>query len=199
MSDELFHDDVQGAWQNQNVAPFRMSLDEIHKRIEKLDKKIHRRNSVGYLACFFVIAINILLLFIFPNLIERIGSVLIVLAAGYFVYEIRLSQRHKKADAATPAKMGSTSSVEFYRAELQRQRDFHCGIWFWSRLVIFSPGPLVFMIGFQITHPELAAIVNAEIACFLTLIALAVPVNLKIARKYQRQINELESLQKDHS
>ncbi len=200
MANEFSPEDVRNVWQNQNVGSFRMTPDEIRRKIEQFDRKIRKRNFIAYAACFIVIAyFGCFFFFFFPNLIQRIGSILTVLGTGYLVYQVRLNQLQKRAAVITGAKMGNAVSVEFYRAELQRQRDFHCGIWLWSRLLIFAPGPLVFILGFEIAHPELATIIRAEGAAILFLAALAVPLNLRLARKYQKQIDELESLQREES
>ena len=197
MSDEFSSDDLQNAWQNQNVPPFRISPDEIRQRIERQDKKIRRRKPMGYAVCLTAIAGNIVFFFAFPNLIARIGALLTAWGAGYILYQVHLYHLNRKASATTAVGRGSSASAEFYRAELQRLRDFTSGIWLWSRALIILPGPLVFMIGLQIAYPQAAPFVFAEMAFFLILLAIAVPLNLRISRKYQREINQLESLQKD--
>jgi hypothetical protein len=189
--------DVRDAWQNQKVEPFRMSPGEIRKKIGQFDKKIRRRNFIVFAVCFFEIACFSCFYFIFPNLIQRIGALLTVLGMGYLVYQVRLNQLQKREAGITVAKVGKEASVDFYRAELQRQRDFHCGIWFWSRLVMIVPGPLVFFVGFELAYPVLATYIRWEAATFLFFAALAIPLNLRLARKYQKQIEELETLMKE--
>jgi hypothetical protein len=66
--------------------------------------------------------------------------------------------------------MDETESLRFYRDELERQRDFHQGRWFWSRLATFG---------------------WMELAAFIIFCACAVPLNLGLARKYQRRIDVL--------
>jgi hypothetical protein len=53
-------------------------------------------------------------------------------------------QLYRRTAAVMPINASDEDLVPFYRAELARQRDFHRGSWFWSRLVLFAPGPLVF-------------------------------------------------------
>src|SRR6202165_1474835 len=36
------------------------------------------------------------------------------------------------------------------------QRDFHWGKWFWSRLLIFLSGPLIFCVGLAQAYPKIA-------------------------------------------
>jgi hypothetical protein len=92
--------------------------------------------------------------------------------------------------------MGNLSSIDFYRAALQRQRDFHSGIRFWSRIAMVTPGPFVFLYGAGI-GPELAKEYYAPILIFVAGIIAAIPLNLRRARKFQRQIDELDALRKE--
>ena len=79
--------------------------------------------------------------------------------------------------------MGATESIRFYRNELERQRDFHRGWWFWSRLVIFLPGPVIFLVSVALTFPQAATFVWLELAAFVFFVSTAVPLNLRLARK----------------
>jgi hypothetical protein len=189
--------DVRDTWQSQQVEAFRMPLDVIRGRIEKFDRNIRRRHYIGYAVCLFVIGNSIWWVIIFPNLIQRIGALLTILGTGYLGYQLLLHQIQKKTSAVNGAEMGNAASTGFYRANLERQRDFHRGIWFWSRLVIFVPGPFVFCLGTAIAHPETARQMRVQALIFAFLAALAVPLNLGMARKYQRQIDELDALRKD--
>jgi len=133
--------------------------------------------------------------FIFPNMIQRIGSLLTVLGAGYLAYQLRLNQLQEKDSTIAAAEMGNAAPVAFYRAKLQRQIVFHSGLWFWSRLAILVPGPLLFIVGTEIVHPRLATFMGAEGLAFLFFVALSVPLNLRKARRYQRHISELDAIQ----
>jgi len=199
MTTEFPSGDVRDAWQSQPVEPFRMSPDEIHKKIGQLDKKIRRRNFIGFAICFLEIACFSCFYFIFPILIQRIGALLTVLGMGYLVYQLYLNQLQRAESTNTAARMGTAALAEFYRAELQRQRDFHCGIWFWSRLIMILPGPLVFIVGLETVYPSLAIYIRAEGAAFLFFAALAIPLNRRLAREYQKQFDELETMVKESS
>ena len=194
MANEFPPSDIRNVWQNQKPEGNLALAEEIPKRICQLDKKIRRRSRIGFALCFFVIAYFSCLFLIFPSVIQRIGDLLSILGAGYLVYELRLDQVQKKKAEVSAAKMGNAASVDYYRAELQRQRDFHCGIWFWSRLVIFVPGPLVFMVGLQLAYPVLAIYMCWVEAAFLFFAGLGIPLNLRLAHKYQKQIEELDSV-----
>ena len=189
--------DVRDIWQHQQIDAFRMPLDVIRTRIEKFNRNVRRRHYIGYGVCLFVIGNSVWWVIIFPSLIQRIGAVLTAIGTGYLGYQLLLNHIQKKTPAANAAEMGNEVSIGFYRANLERQRDFHRGIWFWSRLVIFVPGPFVFCLGTAIAHPETARHMRVQAAIFAFLAALAVPLNLGMARKYQRQIDELDALRKE--
>jgi hypothetical protein len=87
--------------------------------------------------------------------------------------------------------------IRFYRRELERQRDFHRGTWLWSRLLIFLPGPLLFCMGFARVHPDAATYIWLEFAAIVVLAGIAVPLNLRLARKYQSRIDSLDRSSKE--
>lgn len=182
--------DVKSIWQNQSVEGTTMSLDEIRRRTERLEKTLRRRPWIGGATTILVTAIFGRHLFTDGTLIERIGSVLTIIGVGYLAYQLLLIR--KRPAGAVRGETDPPASAAFYRAELERQRDFHRGLWFWSRFVIFAPGPLVYSIGHAIAHPERINGIRLNAAAFVALLILAVPMNLWRARKYQREIDALE-------
>jgi hypothetical protein len=180
-------------------VPTNASISEhsdIPQATQKLAKIVRRRNVKGYSASFVVMAAFTWYFFILSNTIQRVGSLLTVLGAGYLVYQLFLNQLQQRESAITLAKMGNAPSLESYRVELRRQRDFHKGSRFWSRLLILIPGPMVFLVGLEITHPAFATFIRLEGLAFLLLAAIAVSLNLRKARLYQRQIEQLDALPK---
>ncbi len=192
-------DDIQSAWQDQATEPFKMSSEDIHNRLGKLEKKIQRargRRFAGYGVGIFVIAAFIKNFLDFPSLLERIGAVLTIFGTGYLIYQLRQTQGRKGWSALSGGD-GSTTSFAYYRRELERMRDFHRGRLFWTRLVVLLPGPLVFCAGFTVAHPELLKSNLWNGALLLTFATLAIPLNLWLARRYQRRIDELDLMQKE--
>ena len=59
--------------------------------------------------------------------------------------------------------------------------------------MIFLPGPIIWFLGFAQAYSELAPFIWLEFVAFLILAAIAVPLNLRLARKYQRRIDALEA------
>jgi hypothetical protein len=160
-------DDLKSLWQGLDTRPVRISLDELQSEAEKLKQGLRRRSFIGLGAASILAAAFSAFFFVFANMLQRTGSLLTVVGAAYMIVQLRI--RRPKVEPH----VGETECVRFYRSELERQRDFHQGRWFWSRLVIFFPGPLIFLIGLAQAHPELAAFIWLELAVFLILAIIA--------------------------
>lgn len=167
-----------------------MSLDEIRKKIGQLESTSHRRTLVGGIAVLIVLAGQLRALFAGGNLVEHIGASLTILGVSYLAYQLLLV-RKKPANMLTAVSVPATGA-SFYREELIRQRDFHSGLWLWSRLLIFAPGPLVYLIGRALEHPEAIQRTRLTAVVFIVLCVLAVPLNLRSARKYQQELDALD-------
>lgn len=187
--------DVLDLWQAQSGDGFQMTPDVIRKRIETMDKKLRQRTRGGYLVCASMIFFFAVWAIASSNLLQRLGAVLSIGAMAYMAWQIREAAMRKP-----PAgEIGETMSVDYLRTELARQRDFHRGRTFWSRLLLLMPSGLLFFLGFAQEHPEVAQMIRSETIAFLVLGVVAIPLNLWLAKKYQRQIDELDRLQKEPS
>jgi len=182
--------DLKTLWKEMEMSPPVFSPDQLRKEADKLRAGLSRRSIIGGGAAWFVIAAFVVFFFIFSNALERIGSALTVLGAGYMLVQLRLRPARVLPD------VGEAGGVQFYRGELERQRDFHRGSWFWSRLLILLPGPIIFMMGFVQVFPDAAPFMWLDLAALLVLAVLAVPLNLRLARRYQRRIDLLDASQK---
>ena len=119
----------------------------------------------------------------------RIGSALTAAAMLYMAYQLY-------ARRAVQPPLHTAAATFAYRVELERQRDFHRGSWFWSRFFVFLPGPILFCVGEIIAQPDSARAYAAILAGFLVLSGWAVQLNLSQARKYQRRLDELQALER---
>ena len=186
MTDKPEPADVKNIWQNQSVEGTTMSLEEMKKKMGQLQKKVRQRNVVGGLGILFSVVVCARLLFKAGNPIEGIGAALLVIGAGYVGYQLLLI---RKRPAGVIRENEPLASAMFYRSELERQRDFHRGLWLWSRLVMVLPGGVVLLIGGAIEHPE--RIHPIRLAAASVVAVLLVARQLKLARKYQRDIDAL--------
>jgi len=190
MADDYLPNDLKTLWTGLSANPVNISPDQLRKEAEKLRKGLRRRSIVGGGAAWIVIAAWTLFFFGFHDALQRIGSVLTVVGTLYMAVQLRVSPGRTMPD------LGETDCMRFYRNELERQRDFHRGTWFWSRLAAFVPGPTIWIVGFARAYPKIAPFIWLELAAFLILGALAVPANLRLARTYQRRIDALDAAQK---
>jgi Flp pilus assembly protein TadB len=196
MANDSQPDVVVTLWQAQGSDGFRMSTEDIRRRIETMNRKMRRRTFDGYLMCAVLIVFFIGWMFVGMGSLQKVGAVLSIIGLSYLALQIH---QNRFRGAAT-GDAGNTASLDHLRTELARQRDFHRGATFWSRMLVFAPGPLVFFAGFaqaQQANPVVVRIIHFEtISCVVFLIA-AIPLNLWMARRYQRQIDELSRLQEE--
>ncbi|HTZ97823.1 MAG TPA: hypothetical protein VMB18_15585 [Terriglobales bacterium] len=185
--------DAKKIWQDQPLEGMTMSLQQVHERIDKLSRIVRRRNLIGGFACITVL-LGFSYFFAALNQpsegMERIGAALTAIGAGYIMYQLAIGKmRRQTAIAETQAQ----ASMSFYRSELQRQRDFHQGVWFWSRMVVFAPGPVIFLIGMVKANPAFSrgALIEGSIA--LALLVWAIPRNLSLAKRFQQELDALDS------
>ena len=194
MANDTQPDDVVTLWQAQGSEGFRMSTEDIRKRLETVNRKVRRRTNDGYLVCAVLIVFFTGWMFAGMGSLQKVGAVLMIIGISYLVWQLRQSRFR----GAATGQSGDTASLDHLRTELARQRDFHRGPTFWSRMIALAPGSLIFFAGFAQAHPEIAVPIRFEtLACVVFIIA-AIPLNLWMARGYQRQIDELSRLQEEH-
>lgn len=178
---------VLALWQNQTGDGFRMTPEEIEMRLERLDAKMRARTRGGYLVAAFLTVWFAVMAYLESDPFLRVGAIAVVGSALYIAWQLRQSRFRRPVAVAVP-----TASIDHLRNELQRQRDFHLGRRFWSRMLFLSAAGVVFFYGFARAHPEVIRIIRFEIASFIVFALAAIPLNLWMARKYQRQIDDLD-------
>jgi hypothetical protein len=114
-----------------------------------------------------------------PELVERVGDVLTIAALAAAAYRLR--------PLPGPAARGSTSSVDFYRTLLERQRDQASHPW--RYLVLFVPGVGLSLLGdaFDRSPAQTAAIIALGVGLFLGVAWL----HTRTAHNLQRDIDAL--------
>jgi hypothetical protein len=182
--------DIGELWRTQRSEGFRMRSEEIRSRIEIMNRKLRRRTIDGYFICGTLIAFFAGWMIVGMNSLQLIGAVLTIIGISYLAWQIRANRfRSLPIDAS--------DTLEHLRRELARQRDFHWGSRFWWRMLLFIPGPLIFSAGFAEAHAEVVTFIRIETATFILLAIAAIPLNVRIARRYQKQIDALTRLQEE--
>ena len=135
-------------WQKQASEEQMMPLDDIRTKAERLDTKT-RRWRMATAVLFVLLLIKLALeVWIQEGMLERAGDLLLMAALVYVAYRYR-----KQRLAAPPVALGRTNCVDFYRAELVRQRELSKDSW--GFLLPFVPGMALALLdgGIRLARP----------------------------------------------
>jgi hypothetical protein len=171
-----------------------MSVDEIRRRAGKFHRKIYWRNSREYVAGLVVVVFFGFQFWRVPDALTRVGFGLMIAGMLYLI-----GQLHRKGSARSlPAEMGLASGLDFFRRELERQRDLVGSVWSWY-LGPLIPGWVVLMVALARTNPGHLRHFGLTFAAFNLFAALAFvfvwKLNQRAARRLQRRIDELNALE----
>jgi len=184
--------DVVELWQHQATDGFRMTTDQFRRRLEVMERQL-RRKRYDLFAAFALSSIAVIAIAaIAPNTLQSIGAALLVLGLAFVSYQVHQARVRN----APSAKLDSAASIEFHRATLERQLEFHsAGLW--PRLLVLTPGGLLFFLSFAAAQPKLAFFAYLQLATFTVAIIASIPLNRRMAERYRREIEELGRLQSD--
>ena len=179
-------------WQGQPVEGLKMSTDEIRKRAGKFQSTIQWRNVREYAGA--LVAAGLFGSFLLKNhdTLFRIAFGLFIAGLAYLVFQLQ----RKGSTKGLPEAMGAVPCLQFYRAELERQRDLLANVWTWY-LAPLVPGFAVYTIAFAVTYPHpamLGALVLYD-GVVAALFFLIWKMNVRAARSLQRRIDELYAAQ----
>jgi Flp pilus assembly pilin Flp len=189
MPDDDVPNNLKTLWEGMNTNPLHLSPDQLREEAEKLQKGLRKRSIVVRLVALLVIAGFALLLTHFHSALQRIGSALAILG-GTDMFVTQLRRRPARVMPDT----GQTECIRFYRAALERQRDFHRGTWFgWLLRLTLPAGVLIFCAGTALADPEHATVVGLIAAVWLIMAVRAVQLSLRLARMFQGRIDALDA------
>lgn len=177
--------EILGLWQKQAREERTMPLDEIRTKAERLDTKTRRWRVLIAVLFILVLIWEAWQVLIQEEMLERAGDLLTIAAFVYIAYRFR-----KHRQAAPPAALGRTNSLDFYRAELVRQRDLSKDSW--GYLLPFVPGVALALLGRSFEDRPTShtiALVAFGAALFLGVAWW----NAHTARKVQDQIDALDA------
>jgi hypothetical protein len=186
MRSDYLPDDLKRLWKELASNAVEVSPEQLRSEAGKLRKGVRLRNSFVVGVCCIIIAAYSLFAFRSKTTLERVGSVLSVAGAANVIVQFLRRPARKMPD------FGAIESTRFYRAELERHRDFHRGKGITSWLLPVLPGPILFNVAFALDRPMFASIVKLQMAVFLMAAAVVIPLNLRTAGKFQRRIDALD-------
>lgn len=189
MRSDYLPDDLTKLWKELASNPVQVSADDLRNESRGLRTGLGFRNWFVVVVCCIIITAYGRFFFFSKTALERFGSALSIAGAANVIVQFLRRPARTMPNSAV-------ESIRFYRAELERQRDFHRGKGINSWLLPFLPGPMIFNIAFALDRPIFAPIVALQMAAFLMIAVIVVPLNLRMARKYQRRIDALDASQR---
>jgi hypothetical protein len=190
----MTEDPAKQAWQASVEIAGAPPLEEVRKGASKFYRYIWWRNAVEYVACVIVVVGFTSYVFTLPNPLQKVGSVLVVLATLYVAWQL-----HRRASAVPPEAAGTMPLLLFARAQLVRQRDALRSIFGWY-IAPFLPGMAVFMTGTMLEKRTGEGLGTIDAIGSAVLLAVFVGVwwlNQVGARRLQRHIAEIDALTGD--
>jgi hypothetical protein len=175
----------------QPCEPRLASLADVPQAALRCAKEIRKRTVSGSIVCVFEAVWFASLSLRMRNPIQRLGCYLVVVGMLYMALQLLARRGGLSARPDVP------TSASAYRLELERQRDFHSGRWFWTRLFMMVPGIPLFSLGGAIAHPAQTRAFATIAAVFIFLSVIAVPLNLRRSNNYQRRIDDLNAAEKN--
>jgi hypothetical protein len=177
--------EILGLWQQQAREEQPLPLDDIRTKAERLDAKTRRWRVVT--AALFVLLLikGAFEVWIQEGMLERAGDLLLMAALVYTAHQYR-----KQRLAAPPVALGRTNCVDFYRAELVRQRDLSNDSW--GFLLPFVPGMALVLLDARLetrSTSQLIALVASGVGLFLGISWW----NAHTARRLQNDIDALDA------
>ncbi len=197
MAPNLPFDEMQHAWQNQDIEAKRMSLEEIRRDADRFRRRTRLNKLFTYVGFAVSVAIYISLMW-HPRraaaeapTVARISMALVLAGTFYAVYQYR------KQVLAMPisAEIMADDCLSFHRRQLGRLRDYYRMGW-WLSMAPIIPGFAVGFIGLAVNVPARRRAVELSAVVFLVLLYQAWTGMRNRADKLQRKLDRLDQAQK---
>lgn len=186
-------------WQSQSLEAPRISLEFVRFQAEKLNADFRRQSYLGYAIAIIAAVLVALTMFWQPvvppsesaTLISRLGNLLFLAATVYLIFQIR--RRGKMLSFRSNGQVAE--SLDAYRSELLRRRDYYLESWRWSVWPII-PSLVVFFIGWMIIDQRPNKLLRYGLLAgfFIVGVLFARWQGKREGRKYQRELDELTTL-----
>lgn len=190
MRSDYLPEDLNQLWKELAVNPAAVSADDLRREARRLQPRVRLRNWFASGVCCIAMIAYVFFFFRSKTTLERVGAALSIAGGANVIVQFL------KRPARTMPEPGAIESVRFYRTELERQRDFHRGKGVFSWLLPVLPGPILFNAAVALDRPVLAPLITLQMAAFLLIALLVVPLNLRMARRYQRRLDALDASQR---
>jgi len=184
--DRRLETDIERVWQQQPRDTARISVEDIRAKAERFDANVRWWRNVGTAVVILAVIAEVVQVWVGRDVIERTGDLLTIAAFASIAYEYR------KYSQSAPDRLGRTSCVEFYRAQLVHERSLAGQS---SRYLLpFVPGVTLSLlhgvIGDGLTTVHRIGVVVVGVALFAG-VAL---VNARTTQKLTREIDAINAL-----
>lgn len=181
---------VQKLWQDQPVEGIKMSVEAIHLRAGKFERRITGRNLRESVASVVLIIAFGYFFVTAPNPLLRITWGLFI--AGMIWLTVQLWR--KGTPRTMPENLAAATSISFFRSELERQRDLLKNVWPWY-LSPLVPGYIALNFAWVLAPSRPASWTTILLfdLCFVAIFFGVWKFNQRAARCLQRSIDELSA------
>ena len=187
--------DPRNIWQNQPTEPFKMSPDLLHHKSQQRYERA-RLEAMSSIGLGLILSVLFLLMFIrSENGISRYGSGLLSLWCLYFAYQ---GYRWVWPERLEPDATVS-ASMEFYRKELEKRRDYARHIWRRTGLTFCFLGLAMLVVPLLMKAVETPSQLVNAVPFFVLLAAWAViflSTQRRNRQKLQQEIEELQAFER---
>jgi hypothetical protein len=189
MTNEL-RNPAQKLWQDQPVEGITVSVEIIRQRAGKFERKILWRNVREYVAALIAAVPLGYFLVTAQDVLARVTFGLLIAGLLWMVVQL-----HRKGSVRSmPTEVSTLTSMQFYRMELERQREAVKTVWSWY-LAPLIPGLLVYTVWSAIRSPRPAAWLGLALmdAVIAGMFYVVWKINLRAARCLERMIDEVKA------
>jgi hypothetical protein len=192
MPDNPSPDDIKTLWRNQMTEQPQISLERFRRKARKLRKKARREvYRMGAMTAVLVL-FALFAMTQAQQTAQRVGLGIVAVWGLVlpFVAQRKLRTAAQESDATLAA------SIDFYRQQLERHRDYRKQMWLWVVAPLFL-GAAAFFSPILLEHPKLAP----NVLPFTILLALWAVALFVLSRrqldKLRRKLDALDELRKE--
>jgi len=197
MPGELPSNDPRNVWQNQATEPFRASLDELRRKAKRWQTRARLKTFCSIILGLALSSAFARIAITGRDVIPRLGATLLSLWSIYFAYQAR---RWLWPDRLEPHASAS-ASLQFYRRELERRRDYNKRLWRRAGLTFCFLGLALMVVPGLIKGFQVPRLLVNFVPFFVLLVAWGVMFFLMRKSqqgKLQREIDELRAFESEN-
>ena len=183
---EIFEREAQQIWQSQPVEGMEMSVEAIRLRAANFERRISRKNLRQFVTCLLVSSGFIYFFATMPGISFRITWALFFAGMVWIAVQLRRNGKPR----TMPEGLGTSTSLDFFRSELVRQRDLVGNVWRWHFGPLI-PGYLALNVAYILRGVLSWRGLALLDAFFVAVFVGAWRLNMRCARNYQRTIDSL--------